>query len=119
MSIITTPLYWDCECKEHYIHSKEETECTRCKCVYDEQPDSHENEVDDLKFKVKKAIDDYEYYRGGLHRLSGTGVNSSHIVLNGDKYTANVSIQHDAEDEDGTEELTEVEYTFEQLQQYM
>ncbi len=38
--------YWDCECKENYIHKKsEETHCIKCGAYANDQPDSRENEV--------------------------------------------------------------------------
>ena len=41
----TTERYWDCECKENYIHPKTQTECSVCGAVVEEQPDSRTNEV--------------------------------------------------------------------------
>lgn len=38
--------YWDCECPENYIHSKETGNyCPKCKRYQDEQPDSREIEI--------------------------------------------------------------------------
>jgi len=41
----TTDLYWDCECKENYIHKKEEFYCILCDSYASDQPDSRVNEV--------------------------------------------------------------------------
>lgn len=38
--------YWDCECKEHYIHSKKQSHCAKCDTYADNQPDSFVNEVE-------------------------------------------------------------------------
>lgn len=40
-----TELYWDCECKDDYIHPKAQTSCPICGATSDEQPDSHLKEV--------------------------------------------------------------------------
>ena len=43
----TTPLYWDCECKEDYIHSSsgDDDYCYKCGAYLENQPDSRVNEV--------------------------------------------------------------------------
>ena len=41
----TTDLYWDCECKENYIHKKDEFYCFLCDNYASDQPDSRVNEV--------------------------------------------------------------------------
>lgn len=38
--------YWDCECEENYIHSKDEKSCKKCKAKQEEQPDSIAKEVE-------------------------------------------------------------------------
>ena len=43
-----TPDYWDCECRENYLHKKAETKCHVCLAVPDEQPDARVNEVIDF-----------------------------------------------------------------------
>jgi len=44
--IETTPDYWDCECKDHYIHKKtDRLECSVCGATQDEQPDSRVEEI--------------------------------------------------------------------------
>lgn len=45
MTINTTEHFWDCECKDDYIHSKMIMWCFRCTAKRDEQPDSHLEEV--------------------------------------------------------------------------
>ena len=41
----TTDKYWDCECKYHYIHSKNQPMCSVCGASAENQPDSHSSEV--------------------------------------------------------------------------
>lgn len=43
--IHTTDKYWDCECKNNYIHPKDQKKCEDCGAVAGEQPDSMVNEV--------------------------------------------------------------------------
>lgn len=43
--ITTTEKYWDCECKENYIHPKTQQKCNICGAIADEQPDSWVVEV--------------------------------------------------------------------------
>ena len=45
IDIKTTEKYWDCECKENYIHSKEQKVCFNCGAIVDNQPDSRIDEV--------------------------------------------------------------------------
>ena len=42
----TVPEYWDCECKEFYIHPVEDEYCHICGNTKDEMPDSRQNEID-------------------------------------------------------------------------
>ena len=56
---VTTKNYWDCECEQNYIHSKNEQLCSHCYAIPDEQPDSRVDEVfkefghyGDKKFKL-------------------------------------------------------------------
>jgi hypothetical protein len=41
----TTPLFWNCECEEYYIHSLLEEACPVCKATRDESPDARVDEV--------------------------------------------------------------------------
>ena len=41
----TTALFWDCECREAYIHPALELDCPRCQAMRDEQPDARIQEV--------------------------------------------------------------------------
>ena len=43
--IILTPLFWDCECEENYIHPASEAFCYVCGAVREESPDSRAIEV--------------------------------------------------------------------------
>lgn len=47
MSSQTTPLFWDCDCKNNYIHSKQIRVCPICGAHEDERPDSIISEVVD------------------------------------------------------------------------
>lgn len=38
--------YWDCNCKQNYIHAKTETICTKCNATQEGQPDSRAIEVE-------------------------------------------------------------------------
>jgi len=42
----TDPRFWDCECKDNYIHPKDEPMCQVCGKHQDEQPDSIVVEVE-------------------------------------------------------------------------
>lgn len=44
--VVTTPLFWDCECDEHYIHPKTENYCINCGAIRKDQPDSRVDEVE-------------------------------------------------------------------------
>ena len=41
----TTPLFWDCECEEGYIHSCIEDDCPVCKVTQEESPNARVDEV--------------------------------------------------------------------------
>ena len=42
----TDPNYWDCECKENYIHHKSaRKECPKCGTYHEDQPDSRVSEI--------------------------------------------------------------------------
>ena len=41
----TTPLFWDCECEENYIHSFTEENCPACGATCEEAPDARVHEV--------------------------------------------------------------------------
>ena len=43
---ILNPDYWDCECDDYYIHSKDADKCEMCGAVRDEMPDSHQSEIE-------------------------------------------------------------------------
>ena len=43
--IDTTEKYWDCECKENYIHPNSQKVCFKCNTVATDQPDSRVDEV--------------------------------------------------------------------------
>ena len=43
--IETTEKYWDCECKDNFIHPKAQIQCNICGATAEEQPDSRVNEV--------------------------------------------------------------------------
>ncbi len=41
----TTPLFWDCECEEYYIHSCLEEACPVCNATQEESPNARVDEV--------------------------------------------------------------------------
>lgn len=47
----TTPFYWDCECKDKFIHPKVQKVCFACNAVAADQPDSRVNEVVSAKLR--------------------------------------------------------------------
>ncbi len=47
----TTPFYWDCECKDKFIHTKAQKVCFTCNAVAADQPDSRVCEVVSAKLK--------------------------------------------------------------------
>ncbi len=48
-NIQLTPDYWDCECRNNYIHKKQEITCWICTTFSENQPDSRVDEVKQLK----------------------------------------------------------------------
>lgn len=54
----TTPLFWDCNCPENYIHRKSERICNVCLATPEEQPDSRVNEVTDAGFILPEEDDE-------------------------------------------------------------
>jgi len=45
MPRFTTPDFWDCECKDDYIHPKTMSSCPECLADSDNSPDSRVEEV--------------------------------------------------------------------------
>jgi hypothetical protein len=43
--VITTPLFWDCDCDDNFIRTASEADCLFCGAKRDESPDSRLNEV--------------------------------------------------------------------------
>ncbi|MFA5375874.1 MAG: hypothetical protein WC455_09045 [Dehalococcoidia bacterium] len=43
--IVTDDRFWDCECKEHFIHPSFQSRCSICKCEQSEMPSSRVNEI--------------------------------------------------------------------------
>ena len=41
----TTPLFWDCECNEGYIHPCTEDSCVACNSFFEDSPDARVDEV--------------------------------------------------------------------------
>ncbi len=44
-TFFTTPLFWDCECRDNFIHASLEDFCPRCGARRETQPDSRVTEV--------------------------------------------------------------------------
>ena len=45
IEIETTPLFWDCECAEGYIHPASQAVCEHCHAQREEQPDARVSEL--------------------------------------------------------------------------
>jgi len=45
IEIETTPLFWDCECAEDYIHPASQAVCEHCHAQREEQPDARVSEL--------------------------------------------------------------------------
>jgi len=60
--VVTNDDYWDCECKEEYIHARSKGNyCPRCGRFEQEQPDSRENELGMYRPEKDRAVfKDYE-----------------------------------------------------------
>lgn len=52
----TTPLFWDCECEEGYIHSCLEEDCLACKVTQEESPDARVDEVLSCSTKLNDKL---------------------------------------------------------------
>lgn len=69
--IITTPLFWDCNCEDEFIRSAEEDQCYACGATRENSPDSRIEEVilfhiewkldEDLYQQVLKSVDSIPY----------------------------------------------------------
>jgi len=60
----TTPEYWDCECRNNYIHPATQNECPKCGALRDEQPDSIVAEVIKVGLPINArdiVIDGFEF----------------------------------------------------------
>jgi len=53
--VITNENFWDCECEHNFIHPKSEASCNKCGAVREEQPDSRENELQQMGFIKNNA----------------------------------------------------------------
>ena len=59
IEIETNPDYWDCECDEWYIWSKEVPFCLICGAHQEDQPDSRQDEVEEVlnaKSKLRSRL---------------------------------------------------------------
>lgn len=67
--------------------------------------------------KIKKAIEEYEYYTNGFHKLSGHSVKAEGVKKVGEDYVADVTL---IDDEDGKEEkYKSAKYSLAILSPYM
>jgi hypothetical protein len=48
--------YWDCECEHDFIHTVEKNDCSVCRAIKEEQPNSRNNEIEILIENKNKAI---------------------------------------------------------------
>lgn len=46
--MIVNQSYWNCKCKENYIHPKTQAMCPYCGAWANEQPDSDAKEVEEM-----------------------------------------------------------------------
>ena len=46
----TTPLFWDCECEQSYIHPCTEERCAVCDRLHEDAPDARVEEVLNEKY---------------------------------------------------------------------
>lgn len=53
--LCTTPLFWDCECENNYIHPASDESCILCGAIREEQPDSRVDEV--LQQHIPQPVD--------------------------------------------------------------
>lgn len=51
----TTPLFWDCECEDDFIHSVSENDCLHCGSQREHQPDARVDEV--LRYATGLPLD--------------------------------------------------------------
>ena len=52
----TTPLFWDCECEENYIHALIEENCPACGAAREEAPDARVHEVFSHSIGLNSAL---------------------------------------------------------------
>jgi hypothetical protein len=79
IEIETTPLFWDCECIEDYIHPKHETVCGRCHAQQEDSPDSRVSELAQLSTPKKLMA---QATNLNLDELTPCCRNAAAIVLN-------------------------------------
>lgn len=55
-TVITNNLFWDCECKENYIHLRDAKHgyCHKCNATAEDQPDSRQDEI--LNYLIGKKV---------------------------------------------------------------
>ena len=53
IAVVTNDNFWDCDCENNYIHTKSTRLCPHCNAESDEQPDSHQSEVEALVYLKK------------------------------------------------------------------
>ena len=59
-TFVTSPVFWNCECNEGYIHPASERVCYACMAQRDESPDSRIDEInrhsDELPFELVALV---------------------------------------------------------------
>ena len=58
---MTTMLFWDCECREDYIHPRDMLMCEKCGYFKDECPDSRINEIRAAGIHLPWAAPEFAY----------------------------------------------------------
>ncbi len=68
--VITTDLFWDCECDTDYINYTSEAQCFECGCIKDESPDSRLIEVVDMLITKSHLLEDPNFQKNPNSRSS-------------------------------------------------
>jgi hypothetical protein len=66
MEILTTSMFWNCQCPSNSVHSKDQPRCERCGADAQDQPDSRITDVLQLfsepPWHVNPDLDQYGFY---------------------------------------------------------
>ena len=66
MEIVTTSMFWNCECPDNSVHSKDQEQCQRCGAAAKDRPESRISEVlqlfSETPWHVNPDLDQYGFY---------------------------------------------------------